>query len=179
MERVDAISYYMDKLIGYTTQAILGMFMLGNDPLSRAISSSENVERSDKDLMRSIVYQSYKQDPRYAGKDHKALTDRFMAEEERKEAAKQTHETWGATPISFASRAGVNSEPYEVPTVEHATASKRVLCRPLRGRARMRVWPTTGYKHTTSGTRQSGWARLCEGTAPGAPQRLRWHRPTA
>lgn len=43
LERVDAISYYMDQLVGYTTQAILGFYMLGEDPLCRAISSQQSV----------------------------------------------------------------------------------------------------------------------------------------
>ena len=42
LERVDGISYFMDKLVGYSTQAILGMFMMGSDPLSRALSNQQN-----------------------------------------------------------------------------------------------------------------------------------------
>ena len=42
LERVDGISYFMDLLIGYSTQAILGMYMMGSDPLSRVLSSQQN-----------------------------------------------------------------------------------------------------------------------------------------
>ena len=31
LERVDGINYCMDLLVGHTTQALLGMIMLGND----------------------------------------------------------------------------------------------------------------------------------------------------
>lgn len=61
LERVDGISYCMDKLIGYSTQVLLGLFMMGGDPLSRALSIKQNSSDSDS-YKRAIAYESYKQD---------------------------------------------------------------------------------------------------------------------
>ena len=77
LERVDGISYFMDKLIGYSTQAILGMFMMGSDPLSRALSSQQS-KASEIDYKRAIAYESFKSDPSLAGQDHRQLADQYM-----------------------------------------------------------------------------------------------------
>ena len=61
LERVDGISYCMDKLIGYSTQVLLGLFMMGGDPLSRALSINKNSSDSDS-YKRAIAYESFKQD---------------------------------------------------------------------------------------------------------------------
>ena len=55
-ERVDAISYYMDDLVGWTTQAIIGMMMLGDDRISSLMnkSSSSDIEYLRKIAMTSI-----------------------------------------------------------------------------------------------------------------------------
>ena len=62
LERVDGISYCMDKLIGYTTQVLLGMFMMGEDPLGRALSSSQQNSTDSEQYKRAIAFESYKQD---------------------------------------------------------------------------------------------------------------------
>ena len=67
VERVDGISYCMDKLIGYTTQTILGMLMLGNDNLSKVLTKTGS---SDVNYLREVTLQSIKQDPEYANVDH-------------------------------------------------------------------------------------------------------------
>lgn len=36
---------------------------------------------------RAIIYESYRQDKKYAGQDHIALTDKFMAEESKRDKA--------------------------------------------------------------------------------------------
>ena len=62
LERVDGISYCMDKLIGYSTQVLLGMFMMGEDPLGRALSSSQQNSTDSEQYKRAIAFESYKQD---------------------------------------------------------------------------------------------------------------------
>ena len=59
LERVDAISYYMDRLVGFTTQAMLALYHLGEDPLCRAISSQQSVSQ-DVNYKRAIIYESYR-----------------------------------------------------------------------------------------------------------------------
>ena len=86
LERVDMISYMMDKLVGYTTQAILGLYMMGEDPLSRAISSQQSVSQ-DVNYKKAIIYESYRQDKKYAGQDHMALTENYLAEQSKRDAA--------------------------------------------------------------------------------------------
>ena len=67
VERVDGISYCMDKLIGYTTQTILGMLMLGNDNLSKVLTKTGS---SDVNYLREVTLKSIKQDLEYANVDH-------------------------------------------------------------------------------------------------------------
>ena len=78
LERVDGISYCMDQLIGYSTQVLLGLFMMGGDPLSRALSSKQS-STDEQDYKRAIAFESFKQDKKFAGQDHNALADNFMA----------------------------------------------------------------------------------------------------
>ena len=56
-ERVDAISYYMDDLVGWTTQAIIGMMMLGDDRISSLMNKSSS---SDIEYLRKIAMTSIK-----------------------------------------------------------------------------------------------------------------------
>ena len=86
LERVDMISYMMDRLVGYTTQAILGLYMMSDDPLSRAISSQSS-DSQDVNYKRAIIYESYRQDKKYAGQDHMALAEKYLAEESKRDAA--------------------------------------------------------------------------------------------
>ena len=67
MERVDGISYFMDTLIGYSTQVILGMYMMGDDRLSRAMSIKSSEDSGVDHYKRTIVYESFKQNAKYAG----------------------------------------------------------------------------------------------------------------
>ena len=57
IERVDGITYCMDLLAGYATQALLGMMMLGNDRLGKLIASTPS---SDLGYLRKVAIESLK-----------------------------------------------------------------------------------------------------------------------
>ena len=83
MEKVDSISFFMDQLLGYTTQAVLGFLALGSDPLSRALSVAPN---QDLNYLRRVASKAVRDSNANISKEHKdELVNDIMMEEESKQ----------------------------------------------------------------------------------------------
>lgn len=76
MERADAINYFMDTLVGYSTQALIGIVMLGDDTLGKVLT---NTDSSDIEYLKKVTAAALDQG--------KALE---MAEREKKRLAAMT-----------------------------------------------------------------------------------------